>query len=183
MSSPPDQRQGEARSRGAAPTTRRRGGGEDDSSTRSRMRDDLDVHDDAWASNDVVAAAGQARLRMMDNDDYDHDNDDDGGVRLDNRNALEARVAGASAPASSLAFVYRVTDPKSRALLGRRMTSREKREIKLRMKTEARPARGGEKNRLHEERIREVKRGNAESLQSRRTAQRGQTIMAGEKRG
>ena len=156
------------------------------------MRDDLDVHDDAWASNDVVAAAGRARLRTMDNDDYDHDNDDDGGVRPDNRNALDkgeegggggggapralARVAGALVPASSLAFVYRVTDPKSRALLGRRMTSREKREIKLRMKTEARPARGGEKKRLHEERIREAKRGNAERLQSRRTAQRGQTI-------
>ena len=163
------------------------------------MRDDLADPDDAWASIDVVAAAGRARLQTMDNDDYDHDNDDDGGVRPDNRNALDkgeegggggggaprasARVAGASAPASSLAFVYRVTDPKSRALLGRRMTSREKREIKLRMKTEARPARGGEKKRLHEERIREVKRGNAESLQSRRTAQRGQTIMAGEKRG
>ena len=42
---------------------------------------------------------------------------------------------------------------------------------------------GGENKRLHEERIREAKRGNAEHLQSRRTAQRGQTIMAGEKRG
>ena len=140
-------------------------------------------------------------MRTMDNDDYDHDNDDDGGVRPDNRDALDkgeegggggggggaprasARVAGASAPASSLAFVYRVTDPESGAPLGRRMTSREKREIKLRMKTEARPARGREKKRLHEERIREAKRGKAERLRSRRTAQRGQTIMAGEKRG
>ena len=86
-----------------APTTRRRGG-EDDSSTRSRMRDDLDVHDDAWASNDVVAAAGRARVRTTDNDDYDHDNDDDGGVRPDNRNALdkgEEGGGGGAAPRAS----------------------------------------------------------------------------------
>jgi hypothetical protein len=76
--------------------------------------------------------------------------------------------------------VYRVTDPVSGG--ARRMTTREKKELKHRMKTEARTAIREEKRRLHEERIREAKRGRAERLKSKNAARRRQKMAAGERR-
>jgi hypothetical protein len=50
------------------------------------------------------------------------------------------------------------------------MTSREKREVKHRTKAEARMTSKEERRRLHEERIRDAKRGKAERLRCKRMA-------------
>ncbi|KAL3816849.1 hypothetical protein ACHAXA_005127 [Cyclostephanos tholiformis] len=186
---------GVRRVRDAPTTTRRRGegGGEGEgvvSGGGERMRyagDDCD--DDAWGAPSDVAATDRddeacphpRRARGEDDDVVDDDCDvraaagEDGG-------RVSSALASASTSSSSAAaaIIYRVIDPESGR--ERRMTSREKKELKFRMKMESRDASREEKRRLHEQRIRDAKRGKAERLRSKRmVAWRRQTPMGNER--
>ncbi len=180
--------------------TRRREGGEGEGEGGSTVvrrggRDEI-LHDDGAnndddvrrsAPNDAIAAAvGPAdddgvdlrRPRNARGDDGENEsvNDDERSADddRDDRYATGAdggRTSSGAARSSStaiIAMVYRVIDPVSG--LERRMTSREKREVKQRTRAEARMTSKEERRRLHEGRIRDAKRGKAERLRCKRMA-------------